>query len=216
MPDIVSKQYQAFALKRRTLFIICLRYTEELSITKRIKIMFKQVINFWFNEIAPAKWWQKDTDFDQLVIDKFLPLHQQAMRAELYPWRSNAEGRLAEIIVLDQFSRNMFRDTPQAFSSDPLALTLAQEAIAVQADQALTPIQRSFLYMPFMHSESEIIHHLAAQLYKNNGIESNYNFELQHKKIIDQFGRYPHRNAILNRRSTEAELAFLAQPNSSF
>jgi uncharacterized protein (DUF924 family) len=174
------------------------------------------VLSFWFNEIKPEQWFVKDLEFDQLIIENFTQLHAAANQCELYSWRSTAKGRLAEIIVLDQFSRNMFRDTPQAFSSDALALALAQEAIAIGADQELSAIERSFLYMPFMHSESLLIHQEALVLYTNNGIASNLDFELQHKKIIEQFGRYPHRNKILGRSSSEAEIHFLTQPGSAF
>jgi uncharacterized protein (DUF924 family) len=110
----------------------------------------------------------------------------------------------------------MYRDTPRAFGSDPLALALAQEAIAHQADLALTPIQRTFLYLPFMHSESRAIHTIAVELYRNNGIEDNLTFELKHQAIIERFGRYPHRNAILGRQSSPEELEFLRQPGSRF
>lgn len=122
----------------------------------------------------------------------------------------------AEIIVLDQFSRNIFRHTPQAFAYDSMALVLAQEAIDHGASQSLNAIERSFLYLPFMHSESQRIHQIAEQLFRSNGIDQNYEFELKHKAIIDRFGRYPHRNEILGRTSTAEEIEFLKQPNSSF
>jgi uncharacterized protein (DUF924 family) len=172
--------------------------------------------HFWFNEITPAQWWVKDVEFDQRIINKFSAIHQSASQCELYHWRNSAEGRLAEIIVLDQFSRNMFRDTPLSFAFDALALGLAQEAIALGMDKALSDIERSFLYMPFMHSESLAIHEIAAELYKNNGIAANYDFEIKHKVIIEKFGRYPHRNNILNRQSTDEEIVFLQQEGSSF
>ena len=126
------------------------------------------------------------------------------------------EGRLAEIIVLDQFSRNLYRDQPHAFAYDNMALILAQEAISLQLDAQLSPEQRAFLYMPFMHSESKLIHEFALKLFQRLGNEINLNFEKKHKVIIDRFGRYPHRNALLGRVSTPEELAFLTQPNSSF
>ena len=178
--------------------------------------MFNDVLNFWFDELTPQQWWQKDPELDNKITAKFLSVHQQAKQCELFHWRDCAKGRLAEIIILDQFSRNMFRDKPEAFSQDPLALSLAQQAISVKADQELSALERSFLYMPFMHSESLLIHHQACKLYKDNGIESNYQFELKHLTIIEQFGRYPHRNIILGRQSTPQELAFLTQANSSF
>jgi uncharacterized protein (DUF924 family) len=123
---------------------------------------------------------------------------------------------LAEIIVFDQFSRNMFRDSPLSFANDSLALALSQEANSAGADQSFSKIQRSFLYMPFMHSESLIIHEIAIDLYKKNGIQTNLDFEIKHKDIIKRFGRYPHRNKILGRASTKAEIEFLKQPGSEF
>ena len=181
-----------------------------------ITVMHQAVLDFWFKSIEPSSWWKKDADFDARIAKEFGALHAQAVNCELYAWRSTAQGRLAEIIVLDQFSRNVFRDTPQAFAADNLALALAQEAVRVNADKALTPIECSFLYMPYMHSESALIHELAVVLYTKNGVQSNLDFELKHKEIIDRFGRYPHRNSILDRASTEEELAFLQQPGAGF
>jgi len=178
--------------------------------------MYHQIIKFWFEETKPEQWWKKDKAFDALLVERFSELHSRASRCELFGWRKHPEGRLAEIIVLDQFSRNMFRDTPLAFATDPMSLTLSQEAISCGADQALTPLQRSFLYMPFMHSESLQIHEIAVDLYRKNAIQSNLDFEFSHKKIIEEFGRYPHRNIILGRQSTAEEIAFLSQPGSSF
>ncbi|CAH0992480.1 hypothetical protein SIN8267_02606 [Sinobacterium norvegicum] len=177
---------------------------------------YQQVLQFWFEQLTPKQWWLKDEDMDSLICNRFGDLHSQAHQCELFDWRQSAKGRLAEVIVLDQFSRNMFRDTPQSFASDNLALVLAQEAIAIGADKKLSPVERTFLYMPFMHSESKAIHQIAEKLFKANGNEDNYRFELRHKEIIDQFGRYPHRNMILGRQSNEQELEFLSQPGSSF
>jgi uncharacterized protein (DUF924 family) len=126
------------------------------------------------------------------------------------------EGRLAEIIVLDQFSRNVWRDTPRAFAQDALALALAQELVASGQDRSLPVAQRSFAYMPYMHSESALIHEQAVALFSQPGMADTLRFELQHKAIVDRFGRYPHRNAILGRSSTAKELAFLSGPGSSF
>ncbi|MEX2488019.1 MAG: DUF924 family protein, partial [Pseudomonadales bacterium] len=155
---------------------------------------FEDVLKFWFEEIEPKMWWVSDQEFDERIRQEFSDLHQQAGQGELFAWRETPKGRLAEIIVLDQFSRNIHRNTPLAFAQDPLALVLAQEAIAVNADNALSSVERSFLYMPFMHSESRLIHEWAEKLYRDNGLQGNYEFELKHKAIIDRFGRYPHRN----------------------
>lgn len=174
------------------------------------------VLSFWFDEIKPAQHWVKDQAFDRMIEDRFSAIHEQANRGELFEWRQSPTGRLAEIIVLDQLSRNMYRDTPKAFASDTLALVLAQEAIACGMHKPLIAEQRSFLYMPFMHSESLKIHDVAVRLFADNGIQSNIDFEQKHRDIIVRFGRYPHRNAILQRESTPEERAFLSKPGSGF
>lgn len=178
--------------------------------------MYKQVLTFWFDELQPKQWWIKDPALDRLITDRFAALHNQAARGELYFWRGQAQGRLAEIIILDQFSRNMYRGSPLSFACDAQALALAQEAVSVGADKRLTQMERNFLYMPFMHSESPVIHEVALELFSRNGIEASYDYEVRHKEIIDKFGRYPHRNAVLGRESTAAEIAFLEQPGSAF
>ncbi|WP_016957778.1 DUF924 family protein [Catenovulum agarivorans] len=175
-----------------------------------------QIIDFWFNELEPKQWWQKDSGFDRLIQTRFGDLHNQAKAGELFSWRATALGSLAEIITLDQFSRNIYRDQPEAFASDAMALALAQFAISQQFDQQLSSTQQAFLYMPFMHSESKLIHVEAVKLFEAAGLTNNLEFELQHKNIIDKFGRYPHRNKILGRESTKEEIEFLKQPNSSF
>lgn len=178
--------------------------------------MYQSVLDFWFKEITPAHWWKKDESFDLMIGERFGDLLQQGSQCELFEWRSTPAGRLAEIIVLDQFSRNVYRDTPAAFAQDPLALALSQEAVQSGALNALTETERTFLLMPYMHSESRAIHVQAERLFKAHAPATNYDFELKHKVIIDRFGRYPHRNAILGRASTPEELVFLEQPGSSF
>ena len=177
--------------------------------------MWEEILALWFEKISPAQWWKKDEAFDQMLRERFSETHRAAARCELYEWRKSARGRLAEIIVLDQFSRNMYRGTPASFAFDPLALALAQEAVALGEDRKLGQPARTFLYMPYMHSESPNIHEIAVELFRENG-SMNLNAELQHKAIIDRFGRYPHRNAILGRESTPAEIEFLREPGSSF
>ena len=177
---------------------------------------YQEVIKFWFDETQPESWWKKDENFDQQVRQRFLDVYQQAASCELFAWRQHAHGWLAEIIVLDQFPRNMFRETAQAFATDQLAVVLSQEAVANEVDKELTAVQKSFLYMPLMHSESPLIHETAVDLFSQPGLEFNLEFELKHKAIIDRFGRYPHRNEILGRVSTDEELEFLKQPGSSF
>lgn len=174
------------------------------------------VLNFWFNELQAADWWKKSAELDATIQKRFGELHQQAYQGELLTWRDEPKSSLAEIIVLDQFSRNIFRDSTKAFAQDPQALTLSQLAIAKGFDQKLEQAERQFLYMPFMHSEAAVIHEEAVKLY--SALEDGYGheFELKHKVIIDRFGRYPHRNKVLGRDSTQEEQEFLKQPGSSF
>lgn len=176
----------------------------------------QDILDFWFDPNHRSLWFAKSDAFDYKIREQFQIIHQQAIQAELWSWRKTPEGRLAEIIVLDQFSRNIYRDQAQAFAYDSLALALAQEAISLQLDAQLSPEQRSFLYVPFMHSESKLMHEYALKLFQRLGNEINLSFEKKHKIIIDRFGRYPHRNEILGRTSTAEELEFLTQPNSSF
>ena len=178
--------------------------------------MHQAVLQFWFHEVTPAQWWKVDPAFDRLIAERFGELHQQALQAELFDWRAAPRGRLAEVIVLDQFSRNIYRGDPRAFEADPLALALAQTAVAAGDDLALSQAERAFLYMPYMHSESPLIHSTAQTLFSQAGLESSLASEQHHKAILDRFGRYPHRNAILGRASTAQELEFLAGPGSSF
>ena len=179
--------------------------------------MHEEVLRFWFEETDPKQWFASDPDFDTQIRARFGERLEQAAAAELHAWRREPRGRLAEIIVLDQFSRNVFRGTPRAFAQDPMALALAQEAVAGGVlDRLDTPMQRAFLLMPFMHSESRRIHAWAETLFREHAPDNNFQYELRHKAIIDRFGRYPHRNAILGRTSTPEEKAFLEQPDSSF
>jgi len=193
------------------LIAVCLK-TEP----SRINTMPNLVLSFWFQDIQPAQWWKVDPAFDELIRRRFGLLHEQACRAELFGWRTTPEGRLAEVIAIDQFARNIHRGAPQAFIADPLALALAQEAVAAGADFKLRDEQRAFFYMPYMHSESAAIHAVGEPLMKARAPRHTHEYELKHKAILDRFGRYPHRNAILGRASTAEELEFLKQHGSSF
>lgn len=174
------------------------------------------LLRFWFEEIPEAAWWRKDAAFDAQLRERFGDWHLAATRGELAHWRDSAAGRLAEVMLLDQLPRNLYRDSPLAFAWDGMALALAQEAVRGGHAAALPPRQRAFLYLPWMHSESALIHEEALRLYSEPGLGFNLDFERRHKAIIDRFGRYPHRNAVLGRASSAEELAFLAEPGSSF
>jgi uncharacterized protein (DUF924 family) len=174
------------------------------------------ILNFWFSEINPPQWWRKDPRFDAMVADRFGTVHGAARAGELFAWRTDAPGRLAEILVLDQFSRNMYRNQPAAFAADPQTLALAQEAITAAAIEQLPPDRASFVLLPVMHSESLLIHDAYADWFKRPGFDNTLASEHLHRQILERFGRYPHRNAILGRVSTVEEAAFLLQPGSSF
>ena len=174
------------------------------------------ILHFWFEELTPKQHFAKDAAMDEAIRTRVGATLEAAAKCELFTWRATPEGRLAEILVLDQFSRNVYRDTPRSFAQDPLALALAQELVASGQDQHLPLAKRSFAYMPYMHSESALVHAQAVALFTQPGMEDTLRFELHHKEIIDRFGRYPHRNAILGRVSSAEELAFLSGPGSSF
>ena len=178
----------------------------------KVAVEASKVLNFWFNEISENKWFSGDLKLDELIKDRFSDIFAKAQRCELADWRSTIEGRLAEIIVLDQFSRNLFRNSAQAFMQDAQALTLAQEAL--QWAHLLSVQQRAFLYMPFMHSESLTIHSQAVELFSEKGMENSLKFELLHKEIIEKFGRYPHRNTALGRKCTVEEADFIKNKSS--
>ena len=174
------------------------------------------ILHFWFTELTPKQHFAKDPALDETIRTRFGATLEAATKCELFAWRATPEGRLAEILVLDQFSRNVYRDTACAFAQDPLALALAQELVASGQDRSLPLAQSSFAYMPYMHSESALIHAQAALLFSQPGMEDSLRFEQRHQAIIERFGRYPHRNAILGRASTPEELAFLTEPGSAF
>ena len=177
----------------------------------------RDVVDFWFSDAVRKRWWRKNPEFDREIRERFMDTYRQAVAGELSAWRETPLGRLAEIIVLDQFSRNMFRDQPEAFEYDHLARQATREAVAEKADRHLETAQKSFLYMPLMHSESLADHELAVQLFSSDPeLSGSLEFEYKHKAIIERFGRYPHRNEVLGRESTEEEIIFLQQPGSSF
>ena len=174
------------------------------------------ILHFWFTELTPKQHYAKDAALDDAIRTRFGATLEEAARCELFGWRATPEGRLAEVLVLDQFSRNVYRDTARAFAQDALALALAQQLVASGQDRSLPLAQRSFAYMPYMHSESALIHAQAALLFSQPGMEDSLRFEQRHQAIIERFGRYPHRNDLLGRESTAEELAFLSEPGSSF
>lgn len=170
-----------------------------------------EVLDFWFVETPPEKRFVKDPAFDAELRMRFSKVYEDIRAGGHERYMGSANSVLAAIIVLDQFSRNMFRDQPQAFAEDYQAIALAIYAVNNGLDQEVVESQRAFLYMPFMHSETVADHARAVMLFTDLGNSMFLEFELKHKAIIDQFGRYPHRNAVLGRESTAAELAHVAE-----
>ncbi|NLJ50667.1 MAG: DUF924 domain-containing protein [Alcaligenaceae bacterium] len=177
----------------------------------------KAVLDFWLDEKTSPFWFEVSADFDEALKTHFGDTLKQAAQGELYEWRHTALGRVAEIIVLDQFSRNIYRGTPQAFQQDAMALVLAQSLVALPEEYGSLPqALQKWGIMPYMHSESALIHEGAMRLFTELGDQGSLKFEIMHRDIIERFGRYPHRNEVLGRQSTAEELAFLQEPNSSF
>ena len=166
------------------------------------------IVAFW-RAAGPDKWWEKDEAFDRAIRAKFLATHEAAARGEFASWEETAEGALALIILFDQFPRNMFRGSPHAFATDPLARAVATRAIARGFDRATDQILRLFLYMPFMHSEALADQDRCVQLLAALGDPDQVKSAAEHRDIIARFGRFPHRNRVLSRETTPPEQAFL-------
>ena len=174
------------------------------------------ILDYWFSPESQPWWFAKSDAFDAGIRARFAGIWQQAAAGELSHWRKTTRGRLAEIIILDQFSRNLHRNSPLAFAQDGMALILAQEIQRQNDFAALSPTEHQFALLPLMHSESAAIHAAAVDTFARYTEPHIVEFERKHKAIIDSFGRYPHRNAILGRTSSAEEIAFLQQPGSSF
>ena len=173
------------------------------------------VIRFWFEELTEVHWFAKSDDIDAQIHERFLSLHEQLV-AQDGSCVTAPRPLLAAVIVLDQFSRNLFRGTPRAYAADSIARRFARTAVEQGFDAAMRKQERLFLYLPFQHSEDREEQALSLRLFEHLGDEKWTRYALAHKVIIDQFGRFPHRNATLNRSSTAAEIAFLKKPMSSF
>ncbi len=182
-----------------------------------------EVLDFWF--AAPRgtrrkQWFEKHPAFDAEIQARFLPLHEALAQGEPGRWLEDAQRCLARIVVLDQFPRNMFRGTPRAFAADPLALDAARYAVEQGYDESLLPVERLFAYLPFEHSEALADQVRSCELTRPlEAFEETadvYRYAVAHRDIIERFGRFPHRNAILGRASTPEEIEFLKQPGSSF
>jgi uncharacterized protein (DUF924 family) len=186
---------------------------------------FEEVLDFWFGrEGEPGYgefrevWFMKDPEFDRQVRDRFESVYEAAATGRLDDWKEEARSSLALVILLDQFPRNMFRGDPKSYATDRKAQQTAEDAVDRAFDRELPAFQRMFLYMPLMHSEDLGHQRRSVELFRGLGGEgdSPYHYAVRHKEIIERFGRFPHRNEILGRRTTPEEAEFLTQPDSSF
>ncbi len=176
------------------------------------------VLTFWFEETQPAQWFQVNPDFDQAVRDRFSDTYDKGQRGILDDWRRDADGCLALCLVLDQFPRNMFRGTSQAFATDAKALVVSKYAVAKGFDQVLPPLKRRFLYLPYEHSEHLGDQRKCVELFEKMKKDDplGHEYALKHLKVIELYGRFPHRNKILGRMNTPEEETYLAQAGAGF
>jgi uncharacterized protein (DUF924 family) len=182
-----------------------------------------EVLEFWFGpapHASRAEWFRKDPAFDALIRTRFGETIDSALAGAHRDWRSEGQGALAHVVVLDQFTRNVFRDTPRAFAGDPEALATATSVVDAGLDRSFDRFERAFLYLPFEHAEDRAIQDrsivLFTRLRDETGDANSLEYAQKHAAIVRRFGRYPHRNAILGRTSTPEEIAFLAEPGSRF
>lgn len=178
----------------------------------------QEVLDFWFVETAPAQWFQRNDTFDAIIRDRFAGVYDLAAKGMYDGWMKDADGSLALCVVLDQFPRNMYRNDARAFATDAKALNVAAHAIKQGFDQLLIPLKRRFLYLPFEHSEDFAHQRTSVELFGSMQYDDplGYEYALRHLRVIEQFGRFPHRNMALKRESTPAELTFLGQGGAGF
>lgn len=169
----------------------------------------EEVLRFWFEELSARDWFSSSKRVDEMCRDRFGPLHEVLKSNPPEPDNADARTLLAAVIVLDQFPRNIFRRTPQAYSTDALALSLARAAVASGKDRSLNTMERNFLYLPFMHSEERAVQAESLRLFTELGSADGLKYARHHYDVVARFGRFPHRNAILGRQSTSEELEFL-------
>ena len=176
----------------------------------------KKILEFWFADSSKSYWFERNEEFDRTIIERFVPWLEPASDGQYDAWQSNARGALALVLLFDQIPRNAFRGEPRSFAYDGKALQIADRALEQGYDRSLSNDERLFLYLPFEHSEDRKTQARCVTLMGQLGNDDYLDYARRHQVIIDRFGRFPHRNAILGRTSSEEELAFLKEPNSSF
>ena len=176
----------------------------------------KSIISFWFNQLQPKDWWSKNRELDRIIRLKFGATLNQVAKGLLANWRAEPSGRLAEIIVLDQFPRHIYRDRGEAYIFDRRAQSCCLMALDDQAHISLSDRENTFLLMPLIHSEQIELQRSGVELLRSYGTKSAHESAVRHLEVIKKFGRFPHRNISLNRKSTKAEEIFLSSPGSRF
>ena len=179
-------------------------------------VNYKDVLDFWFNPDHIPLHFDEDKEFDEKIRARFLKTWEKASEGLLVNWRKTIQGRLAEIIVLDQFSRNLWRDDIRTYTQDKMAIALAQEVVTHPDYDKLSVYEKRFILLPFMHSESLEIHDWANKYYEELGDESLMYFEKLHRDVLEEFGRYPYQNEDLGRESTAEELKVLEERKDGF
>jgi uncharacterized protein (DUF924 family) len=178
----------------------------------------EEILYFWFEETLPKLWFLKNPDFDQEIKDRFLTIYNMAKDGLCDSWNVDAEGCLALCILLDQFPRNMFRDQAESFQTDGKALLISKHAISKGFDQLLVPMRRRFIYLPFEHSEALNDQKKSVELFSTMKTDDplGYEYAVKHMEVIEKYGRFPHRNAILGRINSSEEEEYLANPDAGF
>lgn len=176
----------------------------------------EEVLAFWFDEISPEQWFKKDENFDAMLTNRAGTIVSKALNGQIDSWAETADGATALVIVLDQFTRNIFRDTPQSFSGDEMALVVSLKSVNSNWFAELPNMHKHFLLMPMMHSEDILVQEKSLRLFEMHTNELTHEYAVKHRDIVAKFDRFPHRNVILGRPSTPEELEFLKQPGSSF
>ena len=202
-------------------FVILQCHLEFVTITaskfmNKYDANIKHIIDFWFQECKPKDWFKKDKKFDLLIEQRFLKLVENALQNKLKFWKKSIDGSIALILLLDQFTRNIFRDNAKSFSGDQIALAITFNCIDAGHLEVVNEPKRQFILVPMMHSEILDIQEKSLPLFKKYTNQRVYQFALRHRNVIKRFGRFPHRNKILDRLSSQQEIKFLEEPGSSF
>ncbi len=178
----------------------------------------QEILSFWFEETSPQQWFHKNETFDEEIRARFMVTYEMAKKDLCVEWTKNADGVLALCLVLDQFPRNMFRESPKAFETDDKIKMIVIEALHKGFDMVLNPVKRRFMYMPFMHSESLNDQKRCVRSFETmkNDDPLSYEYAVKHKDVIEKFNRFPHRNKFLGRESSEEELSYLSLPGAGF